>query len=165
MPLIAVVLVAAGLAAARGDLDAQATTVVLQAVVAVAALRHLRGDEYQLEFGLQSLKALHEIESELAPLEVPAGTAAPAAPATTGVLLRFEDVSFSYPGADRPVLDHLDLEVAPGESLAVVGANGAGKTTLVKLLARLYEPPSGASPWAERPSTSSTSTPGGRAWP
>jgi ATP-binding cassette subfamily B protein len=55
----------------------------------------------------------------------------------------FRKVSFHYPGADRLVLDSLDLRVAPGERLALVGENGQGKTTFVKLLTHLYEPTSG----------------------
>ncbi len=71
-----------------------------------------------------------------------AATAAlpPGAPAET---IRFESVGFSYPGASRPLFDGLDLEIAAGTSLAVVGHNGAGKTSLVKLLAGLYAPDSG----------------------
>jgi ATP-binding cassette, subfamily B, bacterial len=57
--------------------------------------------------------------------------------------IRFEQVSFAYPGSDRKVLDKVDLEFPAGTSTAIVGLNGAGKTTLVKLLARLYEPTSG----------------------
>jgi len=57
--------------------------------------------------------------------------------------IRFEQVSFAYPGSDRQVLDKVDLEFPAGTSTAIVGLNGAGKTTLVKLLARLYEPTSG----------------------
>ncbi|MCW6009101.1 ABC transporter ATP-binding protein/permease [Micromonospora sp. CPCC 205371] len=57
--------------------------------------------------------------------------------------VRFEGVSFGYPGSASPVLDGLDLEVRPGELLAVVGVNGAGKSTLIKLLAGLYEPTAG----------------------
>jgi ATP-binding cassette subfamily B protein len=57
--------------------------------------------------------------------------------------IRFEDVSFRYPGTDRLVFDRLDLDIPAGQSLAIVGDNGAGKTTLVKLLARLYEPTAG----------------------
>lgn len=57
--------------------------------------------------------------------------------------IRFENVSFTYPGTSRPVLDGVDLALSPGSVVAVVGDNGAGKTTLVKLLLRFYEPTSG----------------------
>jgi ATP-binding cassette, subfamily B, bacterial len=57
--------------------------------------------------------------------------------------IRFEDVSFTYPGRSEPVLDRFNLDIEAGRSLAIVGENGAGKTTLVKLLARLYDPTSG----------------------
>jgi len=55
----------------------------------------------------------------------------------------FHDVSFSYPGANIPVLEHVTLSFAVGEKTSLVGRNGAGKTTLIKLLCRLYEPTSG----------------------
>ena len=57
--------------------------------------------------------------------------------------IRFEGVSFTYPGTDHLVLRDFDLTIPAGTSLAVVGANGAGKTTLVKLLCRLYDPDGG----------------------
>jgi ATP-binding cassette subfamily B protein len=57
--------------------------------------------------------------------------------------IRFESVSYTYPGGDRPVVDGLDLELAAGRSLALVGVNGAGKTTLVTLLGRLRDPSGG----------------------
>jgi ATP-binding cassette subfamily B protein len=56
----------------------------------------------------------------------------------------FRDVSFHYPGSTRPVLKNLNFRLEPGEHVALVGENGQGKTTLVKLLARLYDPTSGA---------------------
>ncbi|MTD58328.1 ABC transporter ATP-binding protein [Amycolatopsis pithecellobii] len=57
--------------------------------------------------------------------------------------VEFQDVSFSYPGADEPALDSVSFEIRPGETVAVVGRNGAGKSTLIKLLCRLYDPTSG----------------------
>jgi ATP-binding cassette subfamily B protein len=57
--------------------------------------------------------------------------------------VRFSDVSFRYPGTDRLALEHFDLEVPAGRTVAIVGANGAGKSTLIKLLARFYDPESG----------------------
>ena len=53
------------------------------------------------------------------------------------------DVRFTYPGRERPTFEHLDLEIAPGSSVAVVGANGAGKSTLIKLLCGLHRPDTG----------------------
>jgi ATP-binding cassette subfamily B protein len=57
--------------------------------------------------------------------------------------IRFEHVSFAYPGTERLVLDDVSLELPAGTVVAIVGENGAGKTTLVKLLAKLYEPQAG----------------------
>jgi ATP-binding cassette subfamily B protein len=65
------------------------------------------------------------------------------APARLARGVRFEHVSFAYPGTDRLVLDDVELELAPGSVVAIVGENGAGKTTLVKLLCRLYPPTRG----------------------
>jgi ATP-binding cassette, subfamily B, bacterial len=66
--------------------------------------------------------------------------------------IRLRDVSFAYPVVDgssagsspAPVLEHFDLTIPAGTSLAIVGQNGAGKTTIAKLLCRLYDPQSGA---------------------
>lgn len=57
--------------------------------------------------------------------------------------IRFEGVTFAYPGRDRAALRGLDLFLPAGKTVAVVGENGAGKSTLVKLLCRLYDPSSG----------------------
>jgi ATP-binding cassette, subfamily B, bacterial len=57
--------------------------------------------------------------------------------------IRLRDVTFAYPGG-APVLEHFDLTIPAGSSLAIVGQNGAGKTTIAKLLCRLYDPQSGA---------------------
>ena len=57
--------------------------------------------------------------------------------------IRFEAVSFTYPGASQAALKSIDLHIHPGKSLALVGENGSGKTTLIKLLTRLYYPDQG----------------------
>lgn len=57
--------------------------------------------------------------------------------------IEFCNVSFSYPGTDRPVIKNVNLKFNPGETVVLVGLNGAGKTTLIKLLTRLYDPTEG----------------------
>ncbi|MBW4674888.1 MAG: ABC transporter ATP-binding protein/permease [Desmonostoc geniculatum HA4340-LM1] len=57
--------------------------------------------------------------------------------------IRFENVSFTYPGSSKPALRNISLHLKPREKLAIVGENGSGKTTLIKLLTRLYTPDSG----------------------
>jgi ATP-binding cassette subfamily B protein len=57
--------------------------------------------------------------------------------------IRFEHVSFTYPGTEKRVLDDVNLELKPGAVVAIVGENGAGKSTLVKLLCRMYQPNEG----------------------
>ncbi len=57
--------------------------------------------------------------------------------------VELRDVTFTYPEAKTPAIDHLSLTLEPGEKVALVGLNGAGKTTLVKLLSGLYRPDSG----------------------
>jgi ATP-binding cassette subfamily B protein len=58
--------------------------------------------------------------------------------------IRLEHVSFAYPGTSRLVLDDVSVALPAGSVVAIIGENGAGKTTLVKLLAKMYEPTSGA---------------------
>ena len=65
------------------------------------------------------------------------------APETLRTGITFTDVSFAYPGTEKPVLAHLTMTIPAGATVAIVGENGAGKSTLVKLLCRFYEPASG----------------------
>ena len=58
--------------------------------------------------------------------------------------ITLSNVGFSYPGAERPVLHDIDLDVEPGETIALVGRSGSGKTTLTNLIARFYDPTEGA---------------------
>lgn len=75
--------------------------------------------------------------------EVPAGESELGQGPQPGDGVRFEQVSFRYPGSEETALQNISLHVKPGDSLALVGENGSGKTTLIKLLTRLYRPTSG----------------------
>jgi ATP-binding cassette subfamily B protein/ATP-binding cassette subfamily C protein len=57
--------------------------------------------------------------------------------------IKFENVSFAYPGSKNPVLKNINLTIKTGQDVAIVGPNGAGKTTLIKLLFRFYDPSEG----------------------
>lgn len=75
-----------------------------------------------------------KVSEPLAPQPVPK-------PLKTG--LTFHNVSFQYDSTKRQALNHINLTVRPGETVALVGENGSGKTTLIKLLCRLYDPQEG----------------------
>jgi len=77
-----------------------------------------------------------------APMEVPDAEDAIEMPPIQGRVI-FENVNYHYPDDKRPVLENIQLEVKPGETLALVGRTGAGKSTLVKLLSRFYDPTHG----------------------
>jgi ABC-type multidrug transport system fused ATPase/permease subunit len=57
--------------------------------------------------------------------------------------IEFNDIVFTYPGANRSALNHLSLKVQAGDNVAIVGANGSGKSTLINLIPRFYDPDSG----------------------
>jgi ATP-binding cassette subfamily B protein len=133
----AVVFVASVLAAPPGDvLLVLAAAARLSAYVGatVGEIGFLRG------IWLDGSRRLAWLEDYAASLREDADLPAPARLAD-GV--RFEGVSFAYPGTDRLALEGVDLHFAPGSVVALVGENGAGKTTLVKLLCRLYPPTRG----------------------
>ncbi len=130
-----------GRAAVRGEISLGELTAFATAVGGVAAVP-VGLDDINIGYGT-------------AP--VPAALSLPHFTATSGAHLdgtrpadglpsrsiRFEGVSFRYPGGRGDVLCGLDLQIAAGRSLAIVGNNGAGKTSLVKLLCRLYDPTAG----------------------
>lgn len=101
-------------------------------------------DALEIEGAIPGCRAYGELRSRLAGA-VGAGPQPPVEPKgdTIVPMVRFEEVSFAYPGTELAVLDRLDLEIRPGELLAIVGLNGAGKSTLIKLLGGLYAPTGG----------------------
>jgi ATP-binding cassette subfamily B protein len=116
--------------------------VVIYAQSAVGASASAFGGlSWALDGAASPVGAVLRLEAAMAPAgALPAGTeAADGMPARE---IRFRDLTFAYPGG-APVLDHFDLIIPAGSSLAIVGQNGAGKTTLAKLLCRLYDPQSG----------------------
>jgi ATP-binding cassette subfamily B protein len=74
----------------------------------------------------------------------PETPAALPAPGDQPVAIRFQDVSFTYPGSSRTALQGFDMVVPTGQTVAIVGSNGAGKSTFVKLLCRFYDPTAGS---------------------
>ena len=101
---------------------------------AVGELAFLRG------FWVYGARRLAWLEDYAASL---ASTADLTAPERLERGIRFEHVSFAYPGSERLALDDVTIDLPAGAVVAVVGENGAGKSTLVKLLARMYEPTAG----------------------
>ncbi|MEW6155436.1 MAG: ABC transporter ATP-binding protein [Actinomycetota bacterium] len=117
---------------------ATATTALVAAVMATA---QSVGQARRNSFYLPSAVRILDLARTEPRLEVRPAAQPVAEPPERGI--RFEGVSFRYPGTDRVVLDGLDLWVPAGSSLALVGENGTGKTTLIKLLARFYDPTEG----------------------
>jgi ATP-binding cassette, subfamily B, bacterial len=107
-----------------------------QGQAAVSAMLAAVGGMYEDNLYLSTL--YEYLETVVPP---PSGSAARGPDPADGI--RFEDVSFTYSGAEQPALAHVTLHLKPGASLALVGENGSGKTTLIKLLTRLYAPTGG----------------------
>ena len=127
--------------ALRGELPLP--DVVLYAGLIAGFSQWVTGIVTQLTELLQNSRRLSDSRAfeDFTPDDAPHGTL----PLPEGPLsVEFDDVSFTYPGADRPTLSHLTFTIQPGEKIALVGVNGAGKTTLVKLLCGFYVPTSGA---------------------
>lgn len=127
--------------ALTGGLGLGRLAATLSAMAAVHGLGSVGQEGVNVQQGKVHLAAFHRVmdrqaEAVLSPW--PGASVPRRCPA-----IRFDNVSFSYPGTDYPVLAGFSLDVPAGETLALVGLNGAGKTTLVKLLAGLYQPTEG----------------------
>ncbi|GAA3626529.1 ABC transporter ATP-binding protein [Nonomuraea rosea] len=126
------------MAALNDTLSVGELTSCLVAAWGLFSLAELNMEDVDIEYGKTAAAALGALARA-----VPERRPGIASEDRDTPLVRFENVSFTYPGLNRPVLDSLDLEIRPGERLAIVGVNGVGKTTLMKLLAGLYEPTTG----------------------
>jgi ATP-binding cassette subfamily B protein len=131
----------AALGAINGRFDLGAVAVILGNVGIGLEVR-ASDMELAMAYGAAAVPAILEAESTATSASL-AGSGGSSARGLPTSEISFEDVTFTYPGAERPVFEHLSLEIPAGQRLAIVGLNGAGKTTLVKLLCRLYEPTSG----------------------
>jgi len=132
-------------AAADGRLDLGRLVVFAQVAAGTSAIA-FGGLSWALDGAAAPVAAVLRLQPVMGArgaLVTPA-TPLPPAPDAPAREIRFRDVTFAYPGADKPVLEGFDLTIPAGSSLAIVGQNGAGKTTLAKLLCRLYDPQKGA---------------------
>jgi thiol reductant ABC exporter CydD subunit len=138
---VALVAVTAGVRLAGGGLSLQAgLTVIVLAPELYLPFRRL-GAEYHA-----SADGLAVAERMFALLDAPAAAALGGpllAPSPAEATVRLEQVSFSYPARSGLVLDGLDLELSPGESVALVGESGTGKSTIAGLLLGMLAPASG----------------------
>ncbi|WP_336205613.1 ABC transporter ATP-binding protein [Nonomuraea sp. LPB2021202275-12-8] len=136
---LAMVLLLGALAVGQGQLTLGAlfafTTLVLQLVWPIASLGYILA---MAQEAMTSADRVMEVMDT-----VPAITGGTGRIERPRGHLRFEGVEFRFPGADRPVLRDVQLEVRPGETVAVVGATGSGKTTLTALVPRLIDPTAG----------------------
>ncbi|HEX3883926.1 MAG TPA: ABC transporter ATP-binding protein [Stellaceae bacterium] len=120
-----------------------ATTLPLFILIALASflpISEIAQVSRQLADTIASTRRLYAVHHEQPP--VVDGGLHPALPAG-GSAIRFDDASFAYPGARRPALEDISLDIAAGSTVAIVGPSGAGKTTLANLLLRFWDPAEG----------------------
>jgi len=131
-------------AVAQGGLDAAGFLLYFGAVSGLAGwLAGLFGHLEKLNDFSREISHLREWLETPEPFRFEDGADIPR-PADGRYTIELRDVSYRYPGAAKDVISHLNLTLAPGEKLAVVGLNGAGKTTLIKLLCGFLDPDEGA---------------------
>jgi ATP-binding cassette subfamily B protein len=127
-------------AVSNGNVTLGSVVVYAQSAVGVSMIA-FGGLNWALDGSAAPVAAVLRLEPAMrASGTLSSGTRTASAPATE---IRFRDLTFAY-AHGSPVLEHFDLTIPAGSSLAIVGQNGAGKTTIAKLLCRLYDPQSGA---------------------
>lgn len=127
-----------------GDL-ALYTGIILQLRRSLYILIAHTGDIYDVALATSPIFQLLDLTPQLCTGTQKRVQMSSALPAQQGI--HVHQVTFTYPGSERPTLQNVSLTVRPGEMVALVGENGAGKTTLAKLLCRLYDPTEGAIAW------------------
>ena len=138
---VALVAVTVGVRLAGGSLGLQAgLTVLVLAPELYLPLRQLAAQFHASADGLAVAERMLEL-LEAPPAVAAGGRLVPPTPLEAPV--RFEAVSFAYPSRPGLVLDELDLQLLPGETVALVGPSGSGKSTVASLLLRFAEPSSG----------------------
>ena len=127
-----------------GDSGLAAGTVArcVAAAFTVISLAFMGQESFEIDYGVITVRALDRVLAR-ADMSARAAAGVEDSQGRDTPFVRFEGVSFTYPGATRPTIDGLTLEIRAGETLAIVGVNGAGKTTMMKLLAGLYQPTDG----------------------
>jgi ATP-binding cassette subfamily B protein len=138
---VVVLLVRATLA---GDLSVAAVITLVQAVLGAGVLSRYEDGNWYLSELARVVERIGGVEAAGQDSGALAGGGTRNADGMPAESIRFENVTFAYPGSSEPVFAGLDLEITAGQSLAIVGENGAGKTTLIKLLTRLYDPQVGS---------------------
>jgi ATP-binding cassette subfamily C protein CydCD len=113
---------------------------VLISVAAFLPVSEIAQVGRQLADTIASTRRLHVVHAE--PVPIGDGPLEPAVP-SGGSGVRFEDVSFTYPGRAAPAVSHIAFDVTPGSTVALVGPSGAGKTTVANLLLRFWDPQAG----------------------
>ena len=137
---IALVAVIVGVRLVEGGIGFEAgLTILVLAPELYLPLRNLAAQFHASADGLAVAQRL----LDLVDVEVARPEGSVAAPSPRTVSLRLEDVSFAYPTRPALVLDRVDLELRPGETVALVGPSGGGKSTIASLLLRLAEPARG----------------------
>ncbi|MEX0916194.1 MAG: ABC transporter transmembrane domain-containing protein, partial [Wenzhouxiangellaceae bacterium] len=136
---VVVLLVIAGSQFMRAEVTAGIFMSVLGAMVAtIPPLKRLTNVHVLIQKGVAAAESIFDILDR--PAEPDEGDYEPE---TIDGRIRFDHVSFRYPGNSLPILDDLDLTLEPGTVTALVGRSGAGKTTLARLLPRFYHPTAG----------------------
>jgi ATP-binding cassette, subfamily B, bacterial len=148
--VIGLILLLGALAVSRGELSLGGLVafiaLALQLVWPIESMGYILATGQEAATAAQRIYEIFDTEPAItdAPASAQPPVAHPASPATPTGRLRFDHVTFRYPGTPTPVLRGVTLELEPGETVALVGPNGAGKSTLLQLVPRLAEVSAGS---------------------